>query len=148
MTIFLSWCFTSTETVRLIRDGRMAVWKREIIIIAYLSVHCHHQNDSCIKTGSDVSHFNVLLTVKDKVTRQCPQTTFFEGKGQPKRNRAEALLLTSLTPYRWARPAHKNDRQLVQLKYSAILSFAPSHPPFLFCFVFKFLETRMHPTVS
>ena len=26
---------------------------REII---YLSLHCHHQNDSCIKVGSDVSH--------------------------------------------------------------------------------------------
>ena len=30
--------------------------KREII---YLSVYCHHQNDSCIKVGSDESHFNV-----------------------------------------------------------------------------------------
>ena len=37
-------------------------------------IHCHHQNDSCIKMGSDESHFNVLLTVRDKVTRQCPQT--------------------------------------------------------------------------
>ena len=26
-------------------------------------------------------------------------------KGEPKRNRAQALLLTSLTPYRWAKPA-------------------------------------------
>ena len=26
----------------------------------YLSLHCHHQNDSCIKMGNDVSHFNVL----------------------------------------------------------------------------------------
>ena len=35
------------------------VWrwgKREII---YLSLHCHHQNDSCIKMDSDESHFNV-----------------------------------------------------------------------------------------
>ena len=36
---------------------------REII---YLSLHCHHQNDSCIKTGSDESHFNVSLTARDK----------------------------------------------------------------------------------
>ena len=49
----------------------------------YLSLHCHHQNDSCIKMGSDESHFNVSLTVKDKVTRQCPQTTTFEEKGEP-----------------------------------------------------------------
>ena len=34
--------------------------KREII---YLSLHCHHQNDSCIKVGSYVSHFNVSLIV-------------------------------------------------------------------------------------
>ena len=26
----------------------------------YLSLHCHHQNDFCIKVGSDESHFNVL----------------------------------------------------------------------------------------
>ena len=32
--------------------------KREII---YLSLRCHHQNDSCIKTGSDDSHFNVSV---------------------------------------------------------------------------------------
>ena len=35
---------------------RMRWGKREII---YLSLHCHHQNDSCIKMGSDESHFNV-----------------------------------------------------------------------------------------
>ena len=54
---------------------------REIID---LSLHCHHQNDSCIKMGSDESHFNVSLIVRDKVTRQCPQTTNFEEKGQLK----------------------------------------------------------------
>ena len=25
----------------------------------YLSLHCHHQNDFCIKVGCDESHFNV-----------------------------------------------------------------------------------------
>ena len=30
--------------------------EREII---YLSLHCHHQNDFCIKVGSEESHFNV-----------------------------------------------------------------------------------------
>ena len=68
--------------------------------IIYLSLHCHHQNDSCIKVGSDESHFNVSLIVRDKVTRQCPQTTTFEEKGEPKRIRTEVFLLTSLTPYR------------------------------------------------
>ena len=70
--------------------------EREII---YLSLHCHHQNNFCIKVGSDESHFNVSLIVRDKVTRQCPQTTF-EDKGEPKRIQTEVPLLTSLTPYR------------------------------------------------
>jgi len=39
--------------------------KREII---YLSLHCHHQNDSCIKRGSDKNHFNASVIVKDTVT--------------------------------------------------------------------------------
>ena len=50
--------------MRLIRDGEKGgkgAWRwgeREII---YLSLHCHHQNDSCIKMGSDESHFNVSV---------------------------------------------------------------------------------------
>ena len=56
--------------------------------------------------GSDESHFNVSLIVKDEVKRQCPQTTTFEERGEPKRIRTEVPLLTSLTPYRWAKPAH------------------------------------------
>ena len=35
----------------------------------YLSLHCHHQNDSCIKMGSDESHFNVSLTARDKIKK-------------------------------------------------------------------------------
>ena len=33
-------------------------WGREII---YLSLLCHHQNDFCIKVGSDECHFNVSV---------------------------------------------------------------------------------------
>ena len=32
----------------------------------YLSLRCNHQKDSCIKMGSDESHFNVSLIVRDK----------------------------------------------------------------------------------
>ena len=46
----------------------------------YLTLHCHHQDDSCIQMGSDESHFNVLLTVRGKVTRQCLETTTFEER--------------------------------------------------------------------
>ena len=31
----------------------------------YLALYCHHQNDSCIKMGSDESHFSVSLIVRD-----------------------------------------------------------------------------------
>ena len=71
--------------------------EREII---YLLLNCHHRNDSCIRMGSDESHFNVSLIVRDKVTRQCPETTSFEETGEPKRIRTEVPLLTRLTPYR------------------------------------------------
>ena len=68
--------------------------------ILYISLNCHHQNDSCIKMGNDEIYFNVSLIVKDKDTRQCPQTTTFEEKGEPERIRTQVPLLTSLTPYR------------------------------------------------
>ena len=43
--------------------------------ILYILLNCHHQNDSCIKMGSDEILFNVSLIVRDRITRQCPQTT-------------------------------------------------------------------------
>ena len=49
----------SIKTVRLIGaggEGGMEVGEREII---YILLHCHHQNDFCIKIGSDESRFNV-----------------------------------------------------------------------------------------
>ena len=52
--------------MRLIRDGEKVGWgwgggvcrwgEREII---YALLHCHHQNDSYIKMGSDERPFNV-----------------------------------------------------------------------------------------
>ena len=63
--------------------GGMEVGEEGDYIYIYLSLHCHHQNDSCIKMGSDESHSNVSLTVRDRVTRQCRQT-IFEEKGEPK----------------------------------------------------------------
>ena len=60
--------------------------------IIYLSLHCHNQNDSCIKMGSDESHFNVLLSARDKVTGQCPQTTTLKRKGSQSRFEPRSLL--------------------------------------------------------
>ena len=68
------------------------MWNRGILDYP-LSLHCHHQNDSYIKMGSC---FNISSIVRGKVTRQCPQTTIFEEKGEPKRIRTEVPPLTSL----------------------------------------------------
>ena len=84
----------------LIKDGEKGLWRRAKREIIYPSLHCHHQDDPCIKMGSDESLSTVSLIVRDKVTRWCPQTTtFFKEKGGLKRNQAKALLLTSLTSY-------------------------------------------------
>ena len=71
------------RTVRLIRDGEKGGrgyggGGRGRLL--YLSLHCHHQNDSCIKIGSGESHFNVSLIARAKVTRQCSQTTTFSKR--------------------------------------------------------------------
>ena len=72
--------------------------KREII---YLSLHCHNQNDSCIKMSSDKSHFNVAVGSDGQSHRTVstnhnlsPQT------GESKRYRTDVLPFTSLTAYR------------------------------------------------
>ena len=66
-----------------------------------ISLHCHHQNDSCIKMGSDESHFNVPVG-SDGHSHKTVSTNpnLFGENGEPKRYRTEVLPLTSLTPYR------------------------------------------------
>ena len=56
--------------------------------------------------GSDESHFNVSVG-SDGQSHKTVSTNhnLFEEKGEPKRYRTEVLPLTSLTPYRWAKPA-------------------------------------------
>ena len=52
--------------------------------------------------GSDESHFNVSLIVRDETVST--DHNFFEEKGgEQKRIRTEVPLLTSLTPDRWAK---------------------------------------------
>ena len=92
--------------MRLIRDGekgggRVWRWEKQWEII-YISLHCHHQNDSCIKMGSDESHFNVSVGSDGQSHRTVPTNhNLSEEKGEPKRyHRTEVLPLTSLTPYR------------------------------------------------
>ena len=62
--------------------------------IIYLSLHCRHQNDFCIKMGRDESHFNVSVASDGQSHRTVSTNhNLFEEKGEP-------------TPYRlWAKLA-------------------------------------------
>ena len=55
---------------------------------------------TCIKMGSDESHFNVSLMVKDKVTRPCPQTTIFwrERRAEAVSNRGPSAYHSTALP--------------------------------------------------
>ena len=69
--------------------------------IIYLSLHCHNQNDFCIKMDSDESHFNVSVGSDGQTHKTVSAShSLFEEKGEPKRYRTEVFSLTSLTPYR------------------------------------------------
>ena len=74
-------------------EGGEGGGKRESI---YLSLHCHHQNDSSIKMGSDESHFNVSVG-SDGHSHKTVSTNhnLFEEKGELKRYRTEVLPLTA-----------------------------------------------------
>ena len=47
---------------------------------SYLSLYCHHQNDSCIKVGSNESHFNVSLIVRDRSQDSVHRSQFLNRK--------------------------------------------------------------------
>ena len=77
--------------IRLIRDGNKeggkGVWGGGGEEIIYLSLHCHHQNDFCIKMGSDESRFNVSAGSDGQSHKTVSTTTtFFRRK-----RRAEAV---------------------------------------------------------
>ena len=67
----------------------------------YLSLHCHHQNDLCIKMGCDDSHFNVSVGSDGQSHSGTVSTNhnLSEEKGEPRRYRTEVLLPSSLTSY-------------------------------------------------
>ena len=96
--------------MRLIRDGEnggeggMEVGGEGDYI--YLLLHCHHQNDSCIKMGNEESHFNVSVG-SDGQSHKTVSTnhSLFEEKGEPTRYQTEVIPLTSLPLYHWAKPA-------------------------------------------
>ena len=76
-----TWCLTSTEIIWLIRDGAKGVgrWAGELksgVEIIYLSLHSHHQNGFCMRWAAMIDTW-VSLIERNKVKRQCPQTTTY-----------------------------------------------------------------------
>ena len=68
----------------------------------YIPIATHaHQNDFCVKVGSDESHFNVSVGSGGQSHETVSTNhSLSEEKGEPKWYRTEVLPLTSLTPYR------------------------------------------------
>ena len=70
--------------------------KREI---TYQSLHRHHQNDSCIKMGSDESHFiGRLLLFFKATTRALMVFTFVTFIGRFPSDGAASMAVKGLTP--------------------------------------------------
>ena len=67
----------------------------------YIPIATVTNNDSCIKMGSDESHFTVSVG-SDGQSHKAVSTNhnLFEGKGDPKQYQTEVLPITNLTPYR------------------------------------------------
>ena len=85
--------------MRLIKDGEKGVWRWVEREIVYLSIHCRHQNDFCVKLAAMRA---ILMFHNCEGQSHKTVSTDPEEKGEPKRIRTEVLdlLLTSLTPYR------------------------------------------------
>ena len=71
--------------------------EREVI---YLSLHCHHRIDSCIKMGIDESHFNVSLIVRDKLQDGVhkPQPFGSERRAESESNRGPSAYQPNALP--------------------------------------------------
>ena len=73
----------------------MEVGEREII---YLSLHCHHQNDFCIKMGSDESHFNVSVGNDGQDSVHKPQPFSRERRTEAVSNRGPSAYQPNALP--------------------------------------------------
>ena len=82
----------------------------------YPSLRCRHQ-----KTVSDESHFNVSLIARNKVTRQCPQTTTFwrERRAEAESNRGPSAYQPNALPLSQTGSSHCRGQRVV-LSQSAL----------------------------
>ena len=64
----------------------------------YLTLHCRHRNDSCVKDGQRCELFQCFINCEGHSQKtMATNHNLFEEKGEPKRNRTEVPLPTSLT---------------------------------------------------
>ena len=65
----------------------------------YLLLHCHHQNDFCIKVGSDESHFNVSVgSTKSQDNAHKPQPFRRERRAETVSNRGPSAFQPDAIP--------------------------------------------------
>ena len=78
------------------------------------TLDCLHKNDTCIKLGSDESHFNVSLIVRGKVTKTVSiNHNFRRERSEESRSGIEPTSFCFTRPYRWAKPAHAGSLQFL-----------------------------------
>ena len=63
-----------------------------------LSLHCHHQNDSCIQMGSDESHFNASLIVRDSHKIVSTDNFWRERRAEADSNRGPSAYQPNVLP--------------------------------------------------
>ena len=72
------------------------------------TLHCHHQNDSCIKMDSGESHFNVSLIVRDSHKTEFPDHKFQRvRRAEAESNRGPSAYQPNILPLGQA-GAHKD----------------------------------------
>ena len=73
----------------------------------YLTLHCRHRNDSCIKDSIGERHVNACLIMRDKLSHKTVPTdrnVRSERRAKAESNRGPSAYQTNGL-YRWARPA-------------------------------------------
>ena len=96
---------TSLDTNRLGGGGYGGGGRGRLYLSLLTLPVSHHQNDFCIKMGSDENHFNVSVAGSDGQSHRTVPTNhnLSEEKGEPKRYRGTKVLPLSTvqpTPYR------------------------------------------------
>ena len=97
--------------------------KKEIVC---LSLHCHHQNDSCIKMGSDENHFNVSVGSDGQNHKTCsvhkPQPFWRERRAEAVSNRGPSAYQPNALPLgQTGSQTNFQVTRLITLKYGRVL---------------------------